>query len=83
MASLLTPRAERPSESFRTHVDLGSIADREVKRLNILCVSNAHRYVYANYCGKPLLRFLQNRFFGKPVPVRARDLPPIGSPQQA
>ncbi len=74
------PRTERPSKKFRSHVDVGILPHREVKRLNALCVTNAHRYVYANYCGKPLLTFLRNRFFGKPAPVRARDLKPIGSP---
>jgi hypothetical protein len=52
----------------------------EVRRMNQLCVINAHRYVYAGYSAKPLLRFLQNRFFGFPAPVRRRDLRPIGSP---
>jgi hypothetical protein len=73
-------RAERPSETFVSHVDFGSLPEREVKRLNLLCVSSAHRYVYANYCDKPLLNFLHNRFFGARAPVRARDLQPIGSP---
>ncbi len=77
------PHNERPSEKFRSNLDFGSIPDGEVKRLNALCVSNAHRYVYANNCGKPLLTFLRNRFFGKPAPVRARDLQPIGSPSKS
>jgi hypothetical protein len=66
-------------QTFRSHVDIGSLPDAEVKRMNHICVSNAHRYVYANYSDKPLLRFLQNRFFGAPAPVRRRDLQPIGS----
>jgi hypothetical protein len=36
--------------------------------------------VYANYCDRALIRFLQNRFFGAAAPVRRRDLRPIGSP---
>lgn len=73
------PRAERPSERFVSRVGFGSIPEWEVKRLNLLCVSNAHKYIYANYCDKTLLNFLQNRFFGAPAPVRTRDLQPIGS----
>ena len=74
------PRSERKSELFGTHVDIGTMPEWEVKRMNHLCISNAHRYVYANYCDRVLLRFLQNRFFGAPAPVRRRDLRPIGSP---
>jgi hypothetical protein len=71
---------DRQSETFTSHVDIGGKPESEVKRMNHICVSNAHRYVYASYSDKPLLRFLQNRFFGAPAPVRQRDLRPIGSP---
>ena len=74
------PRADRKPEKFTSHVGIGSLPESEAKRMNHICVSNAHRYVYANYSGKSLLRFLQNRFFGAPAPVRTRDLQPIGSP---
>ena len=74
------PRADRKPQKFELHVDIGSLPGFEVKRMNEICVSNAHRYVYANYSDKPLARFLQNRFFGAPAPVRRRDLQPIGSP---
>jgi len=74
------PRAERVPGTFVSHVDGGTLPELEVKRLNQICISNAHRYVYASYSDKPLLRFLQNRFFGSPAPVRSRDLQPIGSP---
>jgi len=58
------PRAERKSEMFRSNLTLGSIPEREVKRLNHLCLLNAHEHVYANYCDKALLRLLQSRFWG-------------------
>jgi hypothetical protein len=73
-------RADRQSETFTSHVDIGSMPQSDVKRMNHTCVSNAHRYVYANFSNKALLRFLQNRFFGAPAPARQRDLQPIGSP---
>jgi hypothetical protein len=73
-------RADRQPETFGTHVDIGTLPEWEVKCLNHLCINNAHRYVYANYCDRPLLRFLRNRFFGAPPPVRVRDLQPVGSP---
>ena len=73
-------RADRTPETFTSHVDIGTMPESEVKRMNHLCISNAHRYVYANYCDKALLRFLQNRFFGAPAPVRRRDGRAIGSP---
>ena len=69
------PRADRKPQKFASHVDIGSLPESEVKRMNQICVSNAHRYVYANYSDKPLTRFLQKRFFGTPAPVRRR---PIG-----
>ena len=74
------PLAERKSELFGTHVDIGAMPEWEVKRMNHLSVINAHRYVYANYCDKVLLQFLHDRFFGAVAPVRRRDLRPIGSP---
>lgn len=73
-------RSQKPSETFGTHIDIGTLPVDEVKRLNHICVSNAHRYVYANYCDKALLTVLRNHFFGAPAPVRRRDLRPIGSP---
>jgi hypothetical protein len=72
--------ANRRSHTFTSHVDIGSMPESEVKRMNHICVSNAHQYVYANYSDKRLHRFLQNRFFGAAAPVRRRDLRPIGSP---
>jgi hypothetical protein len=72
-------RAERQSETFTTHVDIGTLPEWEVKRMNRLCISNAHRYVYASYSDRALLRFLSNRFFGAAAPVRRRDFRPIGS----
>jgi hypothetical protein len=74
------PRADRKSGSFTSHIDIGSMPEWEVKRMNHLCLINAHRYVYANYADKALLRFLQNRSVGFSAPVRRRDLQPIGSP---
>jgi len=74
------PRSDRKPQKFTSHVDIGALPEFEVKRMNQICVSNAHRYVYANYSAKPLARFLQNRFFGAPAPGRRRDLQPIGSP---
>jgi hypothetical protein len=61
------PRDQRQPELFTSHVDFGSIPEWEVKRQNQLCLQNAHKYVYANYCDKPLLRLLQNRFFSNAV----------------
>ena len=74
------PAADRHPSTFPSHIDIGTMPEFEVKRMNHLCVINAHRYVYASYSDKTLLRFLQNRFFGFPAPVRRRDLRPIGSP---
>ncbi len=74
------PKSERKAETFGISVSIGGLPDVEVKRQNLLCVSNAHRYVYSNDCSKPLLNFLDHRFFGQPGPVRARDLQPVGSP---
>jgi Protein of unknown function (DUF4238) len=74
------PFSDRKPQTFTSHVDIGSLPEAEVKRMNHICVSNAHRYVYANYSDEPLRRFLQDRFFGAPAPVRRRDLQPIGSP---
>jgi Protein of unknown function (DUF4238) len=67
------PRAERQPQAFRAHIGIGGLPENEVKRLNLLCVSNAQRYIYANYCDKALLRFLTNRFIGAAAPVRRRD----------
>jgi hypothetical protein len=58
------PRAERKSEMFRSNLTFGSIPEWEVKRLNHICLLNAHKNIYANYCDKALLRLLQNRFWG-------------------
>jgi hypothetical protein len=74
------PRAERQPQAFTAHIDIGTLPEWEVKRLNFLCASNAHRYVYANYSDKALLRFLRNRFVGAAAPVRRRDSRPVGSP---
>jgi hypothetical protein len=73
-------RADWIPENFALHVGTGSLPEAEVKRMNLISVSNADRYLYANYSDRPLLRFLQNRFFGAPAPVRRRDLRSIGSP---
>jgi hypothetical protein len=61
------PRDQREPELFLSHVDFGSIPEWEVKRQNQLCLQNAHKNVYANYCDKPLLKLLQNRFFSNTV----------------
>jgi len=74
------PRADRKPQTFTSHVAVGSLPEVEVKRMNHICASNAHRYVYANYSDEPVRRFLQNRFFGAPAPVRRGDLQPIGIP---
>jgi hypothetical protein len=71
-------RADRRPGTFATHIDIGSMPESEVKRMNHICVTNAHRYVYASYSNKTLLRFLRNRYYGAPGPVRRRDLKPIG-----
>jgi hypothetical protein len=57
------PRDQRQPELFTSHVDFGSVPEWEVKRQNQLCLQNAHKNVYANYCDKPLLNLLENRFF--------------------
>lgn len=57
------PRDQREPKLFTSHVDFGSIPEWEVKRQNQLCLQNAHKNVYANYCDKPLLTLLKNRFF--------------------
>jgi hypothetical protein len=59
------PREERKSEMFRSSLIYGSIPEWEVKRLNHLCLLNAHNNVYANYCDKTLFRLLENRFWGQ------------------
>jgi len=73
------PRGERVAETFVSHVDFGSLPEFEVKRLNRLCLFNAHKYVYANYRDKRLLKFLENRFFGAAATVMAPSLGPSGS----
>ncbi len=72
-------RHDRQPETFTSHVGVGALPVSEVQHLNNICISNAHRYVYASYCDQALLRFLQDRFFGAAAPVRRRDLRPIGS----
>ena len=72
--------AQRPSWTFRSHVGIGALPAHEVTRLNLVCVLNAQRYVYANYLDDELLRFLDQYFFGALAPVRRGDLQPIGSP---
>jgi hypothetical protein len=58
----------------------GTLPASEVKRLNRICVMNAHRYVYASYNDKRLRTFLARHFIGKPAPERRRDLKPVGDP---
>jgi len=70
----------KQSRSFATRIAYTQLTPPEVKRFNNVCISNANNYIYANYCDGTVLRFLQNRFFGAPAPVRRRDLRPIGSP---
>lgn len=41
-------RAQRTPERFGTDVVIGALPAAEVKRLNRICVNNAHRNVYAN-----------------------------------
>jgi hypothetical protein len=66
--------------TFSVHVDVGSVPQFEVKRLNRICTANAHRYVYANYNDKRLGRFLHNNFFGRPGPRPRQDLIALGTP---
>lgn len=64
LAEQFDPETGRPRpETFRPHVDIGGLPEPEVKFLNQICVANAHRHIYAGYRDKPLLRFLENRFF--------------------
>jgi hypothetical protein len=69
-----------PPERFNVHLGGGTLPVQEVKRLNMICIANAHRYVYANYNNEQLQRFLTDKFFGKPAPVRLRDFRPVGDP---
>jgi hypothetical protein len=66
--------------SFSCHVDIGSVPAWEVKRQNLICVVNAHRYVYANYNGNRLSRFLHNNFIGRPGPRPRQDLIALDTP---
>jgi hypothetical protein len=59
------PRSQRKPEQFTSHVDFGSIPAWEVKRQNQLCLQNAHKNVYANYCDESLVKFVQGGFFGQ------------------
>ena len=61
---------ELPPGKFNVHIDTGTLPTPEVKRLNLVCIANAHRHVYANYNDKRLRRFLAKTFFGKPGPIR-------------
>lgn len=70
------PRSNRKSEKFSTHVDIGTIPEWEVVRMNNLCLGNAQRYIYANYSNKTLLQLIQNGFFGAPAPVRRSNWKP-------
>jgi Protein of unknown function (DUF4238) len=54
------------TENYNVKVTLGSLPPSEVKRMNSICVSNTHRYVYAGYNDEILRRFLAHRFFGQP-----------------
>ncbi len=58
----------------------GPLTSDQVKRFNLVTVSNADRYVYASYNDAPLRRFLKGRFFGVAAPVRREDRKPFGSP---
>ena len=51
--------------NYRVNVQIGTLPTDEVKRLNFICVTNAHRYVYASYNDEALRNFLTNRFFGQ------------------
>lgn len=51
--------------TFVSNLIFGTILEREVKKLNALCVKNAHKRVYANYCDPALLQFLENTFWFK------------------
>lgn len=55
-----TPPQERLPASFKTHVDCGTLPEAEVRRLNQVCVANAHKYVYSNECSAELGQFLRN-----------------------
>jgi hypothetical protein len=55
------------AEAFGSHVDTGGLPEREVKFLNQVCVTNAHKRLYASYCDNSLRRFLENRFFAGPA----------------
>ena len=47
-----------PLEPFNVHIDVGTLPSQEVKRLNLICLANAHRYVYASCNNERLQRFL-------------------------
>ena len=64
--------ADRPPQTFRTHVDTGTTSVSEVRRLNHVCVANAHRYVYSNYDSDALRQFLAVTFIGKSAPSPPR-----------
>lgn len=53
-----------PRKSYQVHIDMGLLPTAEVKRLNAICLGNAHRYVYANDNSVQLQRFLERKFFG-------------------
>jgi hypothetical protein len=67
-------------ERFNVHIDVGTLPSQEVKRLNLIYLANAHRYVYASCNNERLQRFLTGNFLGKPAPLRRRDLRPVGDP---
>lgn len=66
---------EAAPTSLRTSIQIGAVPESEVRRLNHICINNAHRYVYANHCNSRLLQFLKNRFFGAPPPVSTSRWP--------
>jgi hypothetical protein len=51
--------------NYQVNVLIGTLPTDEVKRLNSICVTNAHRYVYASYNDGALRNFLTNRFLGQ------------------
>jgi hypothetical protein len=60
----------RTAGNYKIKIGIGGLPKEEAKRLNAICVEDAHCNVYSNQNTPALRRFLENRFFGWPESTR-------------